>query len=159
MKVSAGKLIYSIGGDSCSGTGLQWSEEEVTVAMDGRVAAVLFDDEGKANIEEILAGLAETNFAQDALRRVLADPNEIEDWRVGEAIAETYLTDHRSCSFPWPDGRDERKSGSSLPGADLVGFGIDENGDCLVFGEVKTSSDRGYPSGSDVRPYGTEAAA
>ena len=148
MKVRAGTLVYSIDGDPCSGTGLQWSDEEVNVAMDERVAAVLFDDEGKANIEQILAGLAETNFAQDQLRRVLADPDEIEDWRVGEAIAETYLTDHRSCSFPWPDGRDERKSGSCLPGADLVGFGIDEDGDCLVFGEVKTSSDRRYPPGT-----------
>lgn len=140
MKVAAGKVVYSIDGTPCSGTGLRWSGGEMSVAMDGRVAAVLFDDEGKANIKEILAGLAETNFAQDELRRVLADPDEIEDWRVGEAIAETYLSDHRSCSFPWPDGRDERKSGSSLPGADLVGFGVDKNGDCLAFGEVKTSS-------------------
>ncbi len=149
MKISAGTLVYCLGDAPCSGTGLQWSDEEVSVAMDGhgRVAAVLFDDEGRANIEEILAGLAETKFAQDGLRRVLEDPDEIEDWRVGEAIAETYLTDHRSCSFPWPDGRDERKSGSSLPGADLVGFGIDENGDCLAFGEVKTSSERRYPPG------------
>ncbi len=64
---------------------------------------------------------------------------------MGEAIAEAYLTDHRACSFPWPDGRDERKSGASLPGADLVGFGSDDSGDCLAFGEVKTSSERRYP--------------
>ena len=113
--------------------------------MTGRVAAVLFDDEGKANIEEILAGLAETDFAQAGLRRVLEDADEVEDWRVGEAIAEVFLTDHRSCYFPWPDGRDERKSGSSLPGADLVGFGIDEGGDCFAFGEVKTSGQDSYP--------------
>ncbi len=67
---------------------------------------------------------------------------------MGEAIAETYLTDRRSCSFPWPDGRDERKSGSSLPGADLVGFGVDDDGDCLAFGEVKTSSEQSYPPGA-----------
>ena len=72
---------------------------------------------------------------------------DVANWRVGEAIAETYLTDHRSCYFPWPDGRDERKSRSSLPGADLVGFGVDRDGDCLAFGEVKTSSDRNYPPG------------
>ena len=113
--------------------------------MTDQVAAVLFDDEGKANIEEILAGLAETDFAQDGLRRVLEDPDKVENWRAGEAIAETYLTDHRSCYFPWPAGRDERKSGSSLPGADLVGFGADDNGDCLAFGEVKTSGESSYP--------------
>lgn len=67
---------------------------------------------------------------------------------MGEAIAEAYLTDHRSCSFPWPDGRDERKGGSSLPGADLAGFGIDWNGDCFAFGEVKTSREERYPPGT-----------
>ena len=138
-----------MGGPPCSGVGLRWSDDELNTAMDGQVAAVLLDDEGKAIIEDILAGLAETDFAQDGLRRVLEDPDEIEDWRVGEAIAETYLTDHRSCSFPWPDGRDERKRGSSLPGADLVGFGIDDDdGDCFAFGEVKTSSERSYPPGA-----------
>ena len=148
MTVDAGEVEYLLGKAPCSGVGLRWSGNELSAAMDGRVAAVLFDDEGKANIEDILAGLAETDFAQDGLRRVLEDPDEVEDWRVGEAIAETYLTDHRSCSFPWPDGRDERKSGSSLPGADLAGFGIDDNGDCLAFGEVKTSSERRYPPGA-----------
>ena len=147
VTVGKGKVSYGIGDAPCSGTGLEWSPEEVEAAMDGRVAAVLFDDEGKANIEEILTGVAETDFDQGALLRVLEDANEIEDWRVGEAIAETYLTDHRSCSFPWPDGRDERTRRASLPGADLVGFGVDEHGDCLAFGEVKTSSDPNHPPG------------
>ena len=67
---------------------------------------------------------------------------------MGEAIAETWLTDHRDCRFPWPDGRDERKRGSSLPGADLVGLHADAQGDCLAFGEVKTSSEDRYPPGA-----------
>ncbi len=145
--VGAGVVLYRLGVAPCSGLGLQWSDNELSTAMDDRVAEVLFDDEGKANIEDILASLAETDFTQERLRRILKDPRRIEDWRVGEAIAEVYLTDHRSCSFPWPDGRDERKSGSSLPGADLVGFGTDNNGDCLVFGEVKISSEQRYPPG------------
>ena len=148
MTIGAGELVYDLGESPCSGVGLRWSDEELNAALNNRIAAVLFDDEGRANIEEILAGLAETDFAQDGLRRVLGDPDQVEDWRVGEAIAETYLRDHRSCSFPWPDGRDERKSGSSLPGADLVGFGIDNAGDCLAFGEVKTSSEHSYPPGA-----------
>ncbi|WP_419917702.1 hypothetical protein [Candidatus Poriferisocius sp.] len=115
--------------------------------MDNPVAAVLFDDEGKENIKEILAGVIETEFNREGLRRLLEDPEEVEDWRVGEAIAETYLTDHRSCSFPWPDARDERRSRSSLPGADLVGFGVDDDGACFAFGEVKTSSERRHPPG------------
>ena len=145
MTVAVGRTVYNLGIFPCSGVGLAWSDKELNTAMSGPVAAVLFDDEGKANIETILANLADTEFAQEGLKRVLADTGDIEDWRVGEAIAETYLTHHCACYFPWPDGRDERKSGSSLPGADLVGFGTDEDGDCLAFGEVKTSSQDRYP--------------
>ena len=148
MTVGEGEVVYELDDGPCSGAGVRWSNDELTSALKGQVAAVLFDDEGRANIEEILAASAETGFARDELRRVLEGPDEIEDWKVGEAIAETYLTEHRSCSFPWPDGRDERKRGSSLPGADLVGFGIDDDGDCLAFGEVKTSGDRRYPPGT-----------
>ena len=148
MTVGAGEVVFRLGEVPCSGVGLRWSDNELNAAMDGRVAAVLFDDDGKANIVDILAGLAETDFAQAGLRRMLEDADEIEDWRIGEAIAEVYLTDHRACSFPWRDGRDERKSGSSLPGADLVGFGKDDEGDCFAFGEVKTSRERQYPPGA-----------
>ena len=148
MTVAHGEAVYSLGAPPCTGLGLRWSGEELDAALDGPVAAVLFDDEGKADIDEILRGVAETAFEQAGLRRVLADPVHIEDWRVGEAIAETWLTDHRDCHFPWPDGRDERKSGSSLPGADLVGLHADAQGDCLVFGEVKTSSDASHPPGA-----------
>ena len=145
MTVAPGEAVYSAGDPPCTGLGLEWSGEELDGALNGPVAAVLFDDEGKADIEEILRGIVETAFEQDGLRRVLADPGRIEDWRVGEAIAETWLTDHRDCRFPWPDGRDERKRGSSLPGADLVGLQADAQGDCLAFGEVKTSSEARYP--------------
>lgn len=145
MTVGVGEVVYRLGELPCSGIGIRWSAEELNDALSDRVSAVLFDDAGRANIEEILAGLADTDFAQDRIRRVLEDPDQVEDWRVGEAIAETYLTDHRMCFFPWPDGRDQRKRGSSLPGADLVGFGFDDEGDCLAFGEVKTSSDQQYP--------------
>ena len=145
MRISTGESVFEIEVVPCFGTGLRWSEKELDAAIDDPVASVLFDDEGRINLEDILSGLAETNFAQEGVRRVLEDPDEVEDWRVGEAIAEAYLTEHRSCHFPWPDGRDERKRRSSLPGADLVGFGTDTDGDCLAFGEVKTSSERRYP--------------
>ena len=148
MSVAEGETVYSHGSPPCSGVGLAWSDEELDAALSGSVAEVLFDDEGKADIEEILSSLADTDFEQEGVKRILQDPEDIEDWRVGEAIAETYLTDHRACYFPWPDGRDERKSGSSLPGADLVGFGTDSDGDCFAFGEVKTSSEAQYPPGS-----------
>lgn len=148
MSVPAGQAVYTHGGAPCSGAGHAWTSDELKEALGGPVAAVLFDDEGKADIADILGALPETEFAQDGLAKVLNDLDDIEDWRVGEAIAETYLTDHRACLFPWPDGRDERKRGASLPGADLVGLGTDAGGDCLAFGEVKTSSEAKYPPGA-----------
>lgn len=104
VTVGAGEAVYRMGGPPCSGMGLRWSNGELNAAMDGRVAAVLFDDGGKADIEEILAGLAETEFEQAGLRRVLQDPDHVEDWRVGEAIAEVYLTDIARAPFPGRTG-------------------------------------------------------
>lgn len=154
MTVAVGASCYRIGSSPCKGTGLAWTNGELDDAIFGPVAALVFDDAGKADIATLLAGVAETEFAQDGLAEVLSDPDDIEDWRVGEAIAETYLTDHRSCTFPWPDGRDERKARSSLPGADLVGFQTDEYGDRFAFGEVKTSSEAKYPPGAAYGPKG-----
>ena len=131
-----------------------WDDEELDAALGGPVATVLFDDEGRASIESMLVDLKETDFEQDGLRRIPSDSDPFKNWQVGEAIAEVYLTDHRSCYFPWPVGRDKRKSGSSLPGADLVGLGKDEDGDCLAFGEVKTSYVAKYPPGVMYGPKG-----
>ena len=124
-----------------------WTNQALNTAIDERVAAMLVDEEGNTHIEDILTSLADTEFAEGSIDRILSDPEEIEDWRVGEAIAEAYLIDHRVCQFPWPDSRDKRKRSSSLPGADLVGFGADAEGSCLAFGEVKTSSEAKYPPG------------
>ena len=146
MSVAVGSVIYNLGSPPCSGVGLIWTRAELNAALDERVAMLLFDDEGKSDIEElIIPDEDETGFATDALKRILSVPEVIEDWRVGEAIAEAYLVDHRDCVFPWPDSRDERKSGSSLPGADLVGFGSDSAGYCFAFGETKTSRGATYP--------------
>ena len=127
--------------------GVTWTIEEFESAIEGPVAAVLFDDIGTADISGILTPLANTDFEHESIRRVLSLPEVVEDWRVGEAAAESYLSNHRSCYFPWPDGRDERKARSSLPGADLVGFGRDDMGYCFAFGEVKTSQDPKCPPG------------
>ncbi len=153
MTASVGEVVYRLGKVPCSGLGLRWSDDELNAALQGQVADVVLDDKGKAHIAELLTAQAETEFVQeheqgfpqDRLRRVLEGQGTVEDWQVGEAIAVTYLTDHRSCIFPWPAGRDLKRSGSSLPGADLVGFGVDLHGNCFTFGEVKTSREHRYP--------------
>ncbi|MEM1402948.1 MAG: hypothetical protein AAGG55_06415 [Pseudomonadota bacterium] len=148
MTVALGEECYNLGAPPCKGGGRTWTEGELDEAIGSQVSRLVFDDQGKADIEELLAGVAETEFAQEQLAEALAEPDDIEDWRVGEAIAEAYLTEHRDCVFPWPDGRDERKSGSSLPGADLVGIQQDAKGDRFAFGEVKTSGEAKHPPGA-----------
>lgn len=146
--IALGTECYSQGASPATGMGRSWNAEELGAAINGQVSALVFDDQGKADIQELLSGIAETSFEHEQLAQALTAPEDIEDWRVGEAIAEAYLTEHRDCLFPWPDGRDERKSGSSLPGADLVGVREDEQGDRFVFGEVKTSGEAKYPPGA-----------
>lgn len=145
--IPAGTECYNLGAHPCTGAGRVWKDVELAKAINEQVSAIVCDDTGKADIEELLTGVVETDFDRQQLAAALADSNDIEDWRVGEAIAEAYLTVHRNCLFPWPDGRDERKSGSSLPGADLVGIQHDEHGDRFAFGEVKTSAEAKYPPG------------
>ena len=123
------------------------SAHDLDEELAGPTAALVFDDSGTSGLEELLEGLTETQFSRDNLESLLADGEAPEDWRVGEALAERFLTENHDCFFPWPDGRDERKRGSSLPGADLVGFQTRDRNERFAFGEVKTSSDAAYPPG------------
>jgi hypothetical protein len=154
MTVALGTLKYSVGAAPVTGCGISWTADELNAALAGPVAEVIFDDAGKADLAALLAGLPETEFDQTTIREVFAVSRAPEDWRVGEALAESYLVHHRKCHFPWPDGRDERRSGSSLPGADLVGFQNDGETDRFAFGEVKTSSKNQYPPGAMHGPKG-----
>ena len=147
MSIPVGTVAYQLGASPCTGVGVTWTIKELDSALEGPVAAILFDDAGRADLAGILTPLANTEFEQERIHLALGLPDIVDDWRVGEATAESYLSYHRGCFFPWPDGRDERKTRSSLPGADLVGFGTDDNGDCFAFGEVKTSRNTAYPPG------------
>jgi hypothetical protein len=148
MAVALGILEYSLGNVPVVGNGYLWTEDDLNTALAERVAAVVFDDLGIADLHSLLNGVPDTDFDYTGVQRVLESISRPENWRVGEALAETYLVDHRLCCFPWPDGRDERKSGSSLPGADLVGLQRDgEDDDRFAFGEIKTSNDENCPPG------------
>ncbi len=146
--IPVGTIKYQLGTAPVTGCGFSYSAEELDTALSGSVAEVVYDDSGKADIEALLVGLPETEFEKGEVERILSDSKPPEDWRVGEALAETYLVDQKDCFFPWPDVRDERKSGSSLPGADLVGFQSNGSDDYFAFGEVKTSTENKYPPGT-----------
>ena len=144
----AGTVAYTLGSPPVRGTGLSWTAQETEGAVTGPVAATVYDDAGTQTLSSLLSGLPDTGFTSTNVKATLALTDAVENWRVGEALAETYLVDHRECHFPWPDGRDIRKSGSSLPGADLVGFQRDGGHHRFAFGEVKTSSEKVYPPGA-----------
>ena len=148
MTIATGTIQYQLGTAPVTGCGFSYSADELDTALSGPVAKVVYDDSGKADIEALVAGLAETDFEKGEVERILSDAKPPEDWRVGEALAESYLVHQKGCFFPWPDGRDERKSGSSLPGADLVGFQFHGTDDFFAFGEVKTSTESKYPPGA-----------
>lgn len=128
--------------------GLALNVVELDAALDGPVKKIVFDEESKADFRALLEAVPNTEFDSSEVKRILEEKRKPENWRIGEALAEAYLASHRDCTFPWPDGRDERKSGSSLPGADLVGFELNAGTDRFAFGEIKTSSENKYPPGT-----------
>lgn len=148
MNLPVGIVRYTLGVTPVTGCGLSWTMDELDTALEGSVAEVVFDDVGTADLTALLESMPDTEFDPSEVKRILSDRRAPENWRVGESLAEAYLVHHRACNFPWPDSRDERKSGSSLPGADLVGFQQDGKTNRFAFGEVKTSSEATYPPGA-----------
>lgn len=146
-RVPAGIGMYKIGSEPCVGTGVRWTATDLDTALADSVVGVLRDETGSAIVREILGHLGETKFATDQIAERVTSQSPSPSWRVGEAIAEVYLTDWRNCLFPWPMSRDARRSGASLPGADLVGLTTGKTGERFVFGEIKTSSQATYPPG------------
>ena len=108
MSVPAGQLVYTVERTPCSGVGVEWSSSDMDAAMEHRVPSVLFDWSGDSEIMTLLTDVAESEFGEDSLQRLLDQQDSVEDWRVGEAVAEVYLSDHRQCFFPWPVSRDSR---------------------------------------------------
>lgn len=147
---------YELGSPPVTGAGLGVSEELLDEELSGPAAALVFDEAGIRDLGRLLDGLADTDFSRKNLDALLADGPAPEDWRVGEALAERYLTECHDCHFPWPDGRDERRRGSSLPGADLVGFQRRDGRERFAFGEVKTSSHAAYPPGTVYGRHGLQ---
>ena len=83
MTIAAGTIQYELGTAPVTGCGFSYSAAELDTALSGPVAEVVYDDSGKADIEALLAGLAETDFETGAVKRILSDTKPPEDWRVG----------------------------------------------------------------------------
>lgn len=82
---------------------------------------------------------------------------EVQDFRIGEALAEVLLEENFKCRFYWNELRDARNPQGNKTGADLVGFIEIDNGEVLfLFGEVKTSSEQKSPPQVMTNPSGLE---
>jgi len=144
MPIAAGTEVYAADHPPVIARGLSFNDTELE-GMLADVRAVLRDEAGALEVETLLAGVAATEFAQATLQQVLRPDRELEHWRIGEAIAESYLVEHRNCEFPWPGGRDLKNPESSPAGTDLVGFQPEGSSARFSFAEVKTSTDITYP--------------
>jgi hypothetical protein len=127
---------------------LVFTQAELEAMLAAEVRSIMLDEEGKHEVAALLSGVAQTDFQSAALQEILTATRPLEPWRIGEAIAEAYLINHRHCEFPWPGGRDLKNPESSPAGTDLVGFQAQDHDNVAVrfsFAEVKTSGDPSHP--------------
>src|SRR5256885_5296122 len=107
MTVALGTEVYNTDVNPVLARGLTYSQEDLDHALQTRVAGILRDDRGVSDLRGMMSALATTEFEVQTLDALLSSPSaERPAWRVGEALAEAYLVDHRRCEFPWPGGRD-----------------------------------------------------
>jgi hypothetical protein len=127
--------------------GISLNDAEFTHTIRGSVFDNLLDIEVHQERLSELTGLLETGFSQS--KNLLADiqalenaePGDLRDWRIGEALAEVVLEENFKCRFHWNELRDARNPKGNKTGADLVGFIESEGNVLFLFGEVKTSSE------------------
>ncbi len=157
MSANIGTEVYKADAGAVIARGLSYSESELNAALSGPIRDMVEDREGRRRIREILETVPLTEFETDQLEAILNTDPTVQDWEVGEALAETHVSACHGCQFPWPDRWDQRKNRSSLPGADLVGLQVasDEQQDFrFAFGEVKTSEDSNHPPGNMYGRHG-----
>lgn len=143
--IPVGNECYHETNGSIHAFGREWSEADLNAALNSEVSAAVYDCEGNKGIQSMLKLVETTDFENGELEKVLSCSDKLKPWQVGEAIAGCYLEKHRNCCFPWPNSRDVRRPGSSLPGADLVGFITEDDNTRFAFGEVKTSEQEMWP--------------
>jgi hypothetical protein len=126
--------------------GMELADAEGCAAyLAGRVADRVRDAPAVAELVRDLQGLTTTEMGVSTLEQLIATESDRQPWEIGESMAECLLEDELGVQWSWNTNRDRRTPRASLPGADLVGFADLGEGTELVFGEVKTSSDKATP--------------
>lgn len=149
MPMPAATIEYNTDKEDVTARGVSFTNDQLDAMLAGPVKDILLDTGGNREIEELLAGLATTDFANIELQNILEEEHVFEDWLVGEAIAEAFTINVGNCFYPWPTSRDLKNPNASPAGCDLTGFqsiGPDGNQSYrFSFGEVKTSWDQNSP--------------
>lgn len=131
--------------------GIVFEENETNTLLQNNVRNRLIDRPQRDEMLNILQSLEQdTGFArsESLLEDIQALSNQdvdVQDFRIGEALAEVVLEEHFSCRFYWNELRDARNPKGNKTGADLVGFIEIDNEILFLFGEVKTSSEQQSP--------------
>lgn len=143
-------------------SGYSFDKQVIISIFRNDVKNILLDKPQKTEYLETLRTLQnDTGFK--ASEMLLADiqilENEtvdVQNFRIGEALAEVVLTKDFQCRFYWNELRDMRNIKGNKTGADLVGF-IEVEGNILfLFGEIKTSSEQQSPPQVMTNPTGIE---
>lgn len=99
--LAVGTSQYQFGRLPVTALGVLWSGEQLQDVMAGPVLEALSDKVGMGILQSLLAEVDDTEFRKSDLERILGKGlGRVEEWRVGEAIAEHYLSQHRYCHFP-----------------------------------------------------------
>ncbi len=144
----AGQEVYNTDAAPVVARGLTYSGQQLDEMLQGPVKDILQDATGSDGLRELLSSVVSTGFEQEGLEELLTDDMVPDNWRVGEAIAESFVTDHGNCIFPWPTSRDLKNPNASPAGCDLTGFRFTSDDDLpyrFAFGEVKTSDQKVWP--------------
>lgn len=142
--------------------GITFDTNEANVILKNEVKNNLIDKPQKDELLRILETLKhDTGFEKSetllADIQALSNPDiNVQNFRIGEALAEVVLEKHFSCRFYWNELRDTRNPKGNKTGADLVGFIEIDNEILFLFGEVKTSSEEQSPPQVMTNPNGIE---
>jgi len=148
MEMPAPSLSYDASISPVKAQGLFYDKEQANALLSGPVKEVLRDVVGMNQMQDLLDGVASTGFEQGLLSEVLTNNIAPTNDRIGEVLAEVFVTQSGLCTFPWPTGRDLKNPKASPAGCDLTGFQSVDDDDCpfrFVFGEVKTSGELRSP--------------
>jgi hypothetical protein len=127
-------------------TGVRVTEDLLNDLRTGPLVERTHDLAKRAECIAELRSMATTDMGTEVIEELINSETPPLGWEVGEALAEAILEEQHNVIWPWNTGRDRRTPKASLPGADLIGFVQEPDGNiCLLFGEVKTSSDPNTP--------------